>query len=113
MILLADERPRLALGSVGGHQQTQALQQVLVRHLVDGLAIQAAIDAPRWALAEDGALHLEPELAPCAAGLAGGGHRVVSGPGQFGACHAIWFDPETGTLHGAADPRVVGTALGY
>lgn len=113
VILLAKDRPRLVLGSVGGIQQTQAVQQVLVRHLVDGLAIQEAVEAPRWAVAEDGTLQLEAGLAPSAGGLTERGHRVVIGKGQFGACNAIRIDPETGALHGVADPRIVGAALGY
>ncbi len=113
VILLEDGEPYLAIGCVGGHQQTQILQQVLVTHLAGGLSIQESIEAPRWALTEDGTLHIEPELAAAVPDLAARGHRVVVGEAYFGACQAVLRDRRTGALHGASDPRHAGAALGY
>ena len=62
-MLFKDGAPYMTLGCVGGHQQTQGLQQFLVNHLNHGYEIQQAIEAPRWALSGDGKLHIEPALA--------------------------------------------------
>ncbi len=45
-VLTRDGKPVLACGSPGGDQQDQWTLALLVRHLVEGLGIQAAIDAP-------------------------------------------------------------------
>jgi gamma-glutamyltranspeptidase/glutathione hydrolase len=112
-IVLRDGRPYLAVGCVGGQQQTPGLQQVLAHHLDGGLAVADAIAAPRWALDEAGGLHVEPGLAAAVAGLAARGHRPVVGGAYFGAGQAVWLDPATGTLAGASDPRHDGAAVGY
>lgn len=113
ILLTRGGAPYLALGCVGGHQQTQGLQQVLVHHLAGGLGLQEAIEMPRWAIAEDGALHVEPALAAAAAALAREGERVVVGQAFFGGCQAAGIDPATGARIGASDPRVSGLALGH
>ncbi len=113
VIVTKDGRPYLAIGCVGGHQQTQALQQVLVNHLDDRLGIQEAIEAPRWALTEDGTLHVERELQSAIPGLEARGHRVVVGQTNFGGCHAVMIDPVTLALFGGSEPRLSGAAIGY
>ncbi len=113
VIVFKDGRPYLAIGCVGGHQQTQALQQVLVAQVDDALNIQEAIEAPRWALAEDGTLHVEGELQGAVSGLEARGHRVVVGQVNFGGCHAVLIDPVTHALFGATEPRLSGAAIGY
>ena len=113
VLLTRDGAPRMALACIGGHQQTQGLQQVLVHHLAGGLGLQEAIEAPRWAIAEDGTLHVEAALAGAAAELERRGHRVVVGRAFFGACQAAAIDPATGARIGASDPRVSGLALGH
>ncbi len=41
------------------------------------------------------------------------GHTVVDPDGPLGGAQAILIDHETGTLHGASDPRKDGAAIGY
>jgi gamma-glutamyltranspeptidase/glutathione hydrolase len=114
MVMEAGE-PRLAIGTVGAHKQTQGTQQVLVSHLVFGLGLQASIEAPRWVLSEDNeALHVEPAVTAAARGaLVAAGHDVVIGRTSFGGTQAVAIDARTGTFTGGSDTRYDGTALGY
>lgn len=45
-VLTRDDKPLLGLGSPGGDQQDQWAVGLILRHLVQGLNLQAAIDAP-------------------------------------------------------------------
>ncbi len=78
-------------GVMGGAMQPQGHFQV-VRGLVDdGLDPQAALDAPRWRVGDDGAVHLEPGLWAEEARLRALGHVVHRGTVQhpFGVGQAI------------------------
>jgi gamma-glutamyltranspeptidase/glutathione hydrolase len=113
-MLLEGGLPRLGVATIGGHKQTFGTQQVLVNHLVFGMDLQSAIDAPRWALGEDNrALHLEPALSPVAGALAARGHQVAIGGTTFGGSQAVSVDRATGVRAGASDSRYDGIALGY
>jgi gamma-glutamyltranspeptidase/glutathione hydrolase len=71
---------------------------------------QAALDAPRYRLEEDGSVSLEPPLA----GIAGDFTRpvsVVDDEHNFGNAHLIVRDAE-GMLTGGSEPRRDGFALG-
>lgn len=105
--------PHMALGCVGGHQQTQGLQQFLLNYLDSGYQIQQAVDAPRWALAASGGtVHLEPALAHAKAALEARGHKVVIGKAFFGGIQAVLIDPANQVRFGGSDPRLDGAALG-
>ncbi len=115
-------------GIMGGFMQPQAHLQVL-SHLIDGgLSPQAALDQPRWQLAdpvsavgavEPGGLVLvedawEPAVLKA---LASRGHRlqVVGGLARtvFGGGQVIVRDPETGVLIAGSDGRKDGCAVGW
>ncbi len=115
-------------GVMGGFMQPQGHLQVL-SHLVDGgLSPQAALDRPRWQLAdpaswvgaaESGGLVLvedawEPAILQA---LASRGHRlqIVGGLARtvFGGGQVIVRDPETGVLMGGSDGRKDGVAVGW
>jgi gamma-glutamyltranspeptidase/glutathione hydrolase len=115
-------------GVMGGYMQPQGHFQMLV-NLVDlGMTPQAALDAPRWALAgpdsgmgaqEPGGLVLIEEgwdFAALAA-LARRGHRLhaVDGfeRGAFGGGQIIQRNPASGVLIGGSDPRKDGCAVGW
>lgn len=112
-MLFKDGVPYMTLGCVGGHQQTQGLQQFIVNHLDHGYALQQAIEAPRWALSEDGTLHIEPALAHAKGPLEALGHEVVVGKTFFGGIQAILIDPGSKVRFGGSDPRLDGAAIGY
>ncbi len=109
-LLDGEGRWAAVFGVTGGQFQPQGHVQVLVNLLDHGLHPQAALDAPRYRLEEDGAVSLEPPLA----GLADEFNRpttVVDNEGNFGNAQLIWRRPD-GLLLGASEPRRDGIALG-
>ena len=127
---LAMARGRLAMpfGAPGGDAQPQGMLQVLLNHLVFGMDIQPAIEAPRFTThshpnsfepheAKPGRLVVEEGIAPGAgADLAARGHDVEwHGPRSdsvAGVC-AISANPGTGLICGGADPRRSGRVMGW
>lgn len=117
-LVLREGVPVLACGSPGGDQQDQWQSAFLVRHLVEGLELQEAIDAPAMhttsfpgsfhpRTAEPGVLVAESRLGrDVLDGLRARGHEVLDqGPWTLGRLCAVARDPATGLLHGAANPR--------
>ncbi|MBN8939197.1 MAG: gamma-glutamyltransferase family protein [Rhizobiales bacterium] len=73
--------PRAAFGVMGGTMQAQGHVQLVSRLVDHGENPQAAIDGPRWRIAEDGQVMIEAGLPPATlAALAGKGHRLVALP---------------------------------
>ncbi|MCL6595521.1 MAG: gamma-glutamyltransferase family protein [Firmicutes bacterium] len=114
-MVLAEGRPYLSFGVMGGDMQAQGHAQVLLHHLVAGLDVQAAGEAARaYYDPARGFVALESGYgAEVRRDLARRGHRVVEAPGVFGGYQAIRIDPETGVLTGGSDPRKDGQASGY
>ncbi|HEX2416744.1 MAG TPA: gamma-glutamyltransferase [Micromonosporaceae bacterium] len=117
-LVLRAGTPVLACGSPGGDQQDQWQLLFLLRHLVGGLELQAAIDAPNVHTTslpssfhprqtEPGGLVVEDRIGPeVIADLTGRGHRVqVSEPWSLGRMCAVARDPETDVVSAAANPR--------
>ena len=99
-------------GVMGGPMQPQGHFQV-VRHLVDGGDDpQAALDAPRWRVEEDGSVALEPGFEDLAEGLRTRGHdvRVESVQHGFGVGQIILR--HGAALIGGSDGRGDGYAAG-
>jgi len=115
-------------GVMGGYMQPQGHFQMLVNMVDLAMTPQAALDAPRWALAgpdsglgaqEPGGLVLIEEgwdFATLAA-LARRGHRLHAVDGfersTFGGGQIIRRDPATGVIIGGSDPRKDGCAAGW
>jgi gamma-glutamyltranspeptidase len=108
-------RVRYVLASPGGASQTLTNAQ-LITHLVDGgRDVAAAVEAPRWCNARDGAFLIEGEFPERAiAELAAMGHAVARAPDPYyyGSAKAIEL-MASGTLAGAGDHRREAFALGY
>lgn len=117
-LLLRGGEPVLACGTPGGDQQDQWQVCFLLAHLVGGLDLQAAIDAPAWhtngfpasfypRLAVPGEVVVESRLGDeVIAELRRRGHRVVvDEPWSLGRLSAVSRDPATGVLRAAANPR--------
>jgi gamma-glutamyltranspeptidase / glutathione hydrolase len=114
-----------AFGTPGGDQQDQWTVPFLVRHLLHGLSLQAAIDAPSWHSthapssfsprgAEPMGVVAESRLGERAiADLLGRGHLVEeSGPWSLGRISAAGVRAD-GLLEAAANPRgMQGYAVG-
>jgi gamma-glutamyltranspeptidase/glutathione hydrolase len=105
----------LSIGTPGSYGILQTTPQMLLNVLEFGMAVQEAIEAPRVRVYRDRLVDVEGRIpADVRAGLAARGHQVnviddwswVVGGGQ-----GIRRDPETGALHGGADPRRDGYAI--
>lgn len=119
----------IPFGSPGGDVQTQAMLQVLLNHLVFGMDVQSAVDAPRMASysfpssfaphqSEPGVLRIEARIPESTRhDLAGRGHLVVDWPDSTwlaGSVSMISADRQPATtLRVAADHRRAGYAQAW
>jgi gamma-glutamyltranspeptidase/glutathione hydrolase len=108
-VVLRDGRPVLAVGSAGSNRIRSAILQTIIRSIDDGMAAQAAIDAPRVHY-EDGVVYTEPGVDADALQAAG---RTLA-PFRdrnlfFGGAQAVARAPD-GTFSGGGDPRRGGAA---
>ncbi len=109
-----DGNPVLSFGVMGAHMQAQGQVQLVTRIFDYGQNLQAATDAPRWHVAPDGELALEPGFAPAVvADLQRRGHRIVLDEPQslFGGAQLIQC--LDGCYAGASDHRKDGQAVGF
>jgi gamma-glutamyltranspeptidase/glutathione hydrolase len=108
-IVMRDDEVELVLGSAGSNRIRSALLQTIVAVVDHGMAVRAAVAAPRVHL-EDGVVFAEPgvELGPLAADV-----PVVRFGALnlfFGGVQAALRDGER--VSGAGDPRRGGVAIG-
>jgi gamma-glutamyltranspeptidase / glutathione hydrolase len=117
-LALRDGVPALAFGTPGGDQQEQWQLCFWLAHVVDGLDLQAAIDAPAWHTTSFPSSFFPRDMTPgevvvesriggdAVAALRARGHDVtVSGPWSLGRLSAVSRDPGTGILRAAANAR--------
>jgi len=122
-LVLRDGVPVLACGTPGGDMQDQWQLPFLLRHLVGGMDLQDAIDAPSFHTLSmpssfhpremsPGELVVEDRLGDDVIGaLASRGHSVTrAGAWTLGRLCAVERDPANGVLSAAANPR---SAQGY
>jgi gamma-glutamyltranspeptidase/glutathione hydrolase len=118
----------MPFGAPGGDLQPQGMLQVFLNHVVFGMPIQEAVEAPRFVTHSfpgsfephesfPGRLDLEEPLGRATGeALAGLGHRVQWLPPLSirvaGVCAIVW-DQEHGVLWGGADPRRAARAMGW
>ena len=124
-LVLRDGVAEIACGTPGGDQQDQWQLPFLLNHLVYGMGLQEAIDAPTWHTThlissfdpreiELRGLHAEDRLGEdVLADLRRCGHVVTAaGPWSLGRLSAVAVGHD-GMLHGAAGPRgMQGYAVG-
>ena len=117
-----------ALGTPGADCQVQSNMQVITNLIDHGMTLQEAVEAPRWKDVQDGTESTLPHTAEnrllmegrfdvdAVRRLRSMGHPVhVLGEwdGVTGREMALHIDPNTGAIHGAADPRYDGYAIGF
>ncbi|MDB5998921.1 MAG: gamma-glutamyltransferase family protein, partial [Rhizobacter sp.] len=107
--------PLCALGVVGANMQPQGHVQLISAMEDLGLNPQAALDMPRWRIADDGRIRLEADVAAqVAQGLLERGHDVEVRPAddiEFGGAQMAWR--HEGGWIAASDPRRDGIAAGF
>ena len=109
-LLDGDGRWSSVFGVTGGQYQPQGHVQVVVNLLDHGMGPQAALDAPRYRLQEDGTVTVESPLA----GLVDTFDRpasVLDDEIGYGNGHVIVRDAG-GVLRGGSEPRRDGVPLG-
>jgi gamma-glutamyltranspeptidase/glutathione hydrolase len=118
---------KLVCGTPGADTQVQTNLQVITHFLDFGMTVAEAVEAPRWRNTHsptesnfphtcENELHMESRFSPeVRAELESHGHELnVMGPGvASGSEVMIEVDQENGALHGAADPRRDGYAVGW
>ncbi len=121
-MVLDDGEPLLVLGAAGGIRIISAVVQAVTRVVDDGLALPAALAAPRVHpdMGPDGLAGFSVEAGP-EDGWSGTsveefremGFEITPTPrqGAFGRIHGLQYDAATGTWIGAADPDWEGAAV--
>tara|TARA_R110002072_G_scaffold64_4_gene332 strand:- start:19479 stop:21080 length:1602 start_codon:yes stop_codon:yes gene_type:complete len=107
-------QPSLSFGVMGGHMQAQGHLQMLLRVYLWHQNPQAASDAPRWHLSENGTLNLEPGTpVEVADALEARGHKLKLDDHEslFGGAQLI-YRMERGYCAGS-DHRKEGLAAGF
>lgn len=117
MALRADGGFAFTLGTPGGDSQPQSLLQIVNNLLLFDMTPQEAIEAPRFRSMGGLNVSLENRVTEgTARGLIDRGHalRLIDGwTATFGGAQMIVFDPTTGVLTAASDPRREAYALAY
>ena len=117
----------LVCGTPGADTQVQTNLQVITHVLDFGMTVAEAVEAPRWRNTHSptessiphecaNLLYVESRFASeTLDGLRQKGHTLEVMPawGASGSEMMIQVDAETGVLHGAADPRRDGYAIGW
>jgi len=109
-LLGGDDRWKAVLGVTGGQFQPQGHVQVVCNLVDRGMDPQAALDAPRFWLEDDGMVWLEPPLAHLADALDRRA-EVLDIEDEFGNGYVI-ARGDDGLLWGGSEPRRDGVALG-
>jgi gamma-glutamyltranspeptidase/glutathione hydrolase len=109
-IVLAEDRPRLVLGSAGSARLRGAILQVVANVVAAGMPVEEAVEAPRLHV-EGGIAHAED--ATLADALEAQGRTVVRFKRRnlfFGGVSAVEVR-ENGSLAAAGDPRRGGAGV--
>lgn len=116
-LMLKDGKPFATIGSPGGKRILSTVA-MLISDLVDfDMDIQSAINTPRINNYESGALKIEARIPVSVQNeLREMGHQILVKKDfdlYFGGAQGVVIDQKTGVLHGGADPRRDGKAVGY
>ena len=107
-------QPVLSFGVMGGYMQPQGHVQMVVRLFDYGQNPQAACDAPRWHIAEDGRISLEAGIpAGVKEELVRRGHAVVDEAPYWGYGGAQLILKNGAFYCAASDPRKDGQAVAF
>ena len=127
MVFKGPRQLALVCGTPGADTQVQTNLQVITHVLDFGMTVAEAVEAPRWRNTQSPTesniphvckdeLLVESRFSPQAlSGLERRGHvlNILGDWGATGSEMMIQVDTNTGALHGAADPRRDGYAVGW
>lgn len=124
LLVFKDGKPFLAFGSPGGETIGQTEFQTAINVIDFGMSPQQAVEAARFALDADPnfyrpgsavTMNLESRVSPAVVKeLQAKGHNVRLTSGwNAGSMQAIMFEPQTGTMIAAGDPRRLLYAIGW
>ncbi len=111
---MESSKPKMSFGVMGGHMQAQGHLQMMVRLFVHKQNPQAASDAPRWHLREDGKVALESGFsATVTNNLIDRGHEIISDSSEhiFGGAQLIYRLADG--YCGGSDHRKEGLVAGF
>jgi len=115
-IVYDDGKPFLIIGTPGAARITSAMAEILVNIIDFGMSVTEAIDAPRFHPVREHLVLENRFSAEVLKELGEMGYVLhLTGPLDvyFGGAHVILIDQTDGSLHGGADPRRDGKAMGY
>jgi len=116
-IVLKDGEPFMAVGSPGSLRIPAAIIQVMLNVMEFDMDVQTAIEQPRVFHYAASNMEIEGAIgASVIADLIAMGYTPNVHTGTdlyFGGVHSIVIDPDTGEMHGGADRRRDGKAIGY
>jgi gamma-glutamyltranspeptidase/glutathione hydrolase len=111
---MSNSKPTMSFGVMGGHMQAQGHLQMMIRVFVHQQNPQAASDAPRWYLREDGKVALESGFDSASINELGNrGHEIVKNNPEhiFGGAQLIYRMVDG--YCGGSDHRKEGLVAGY
>jgi gamma-glutamyltranspeptidase / glutathione hydrolase len=111
---MENSKPKMSFGVMGGHMQAQGHMQMMLRVFVHQQNPQAASDAPRWHLMEDGTVALETGFdAAVTTDLKSRGHDILTDNPEhiFGGAQLI-YRLQDGYC-GGSDHRKEGLVAGF
>lgn len=111
---MKDGHPKMSFGVMGAHMQAQGHLQMMLRIFVHGQNPQAASDAPRWHLQEDGKVAIEHGYDPVVVNeLIKRRHEIILNRPElvFGGAQMIYIMADG--YCGGSDHRKEGMAAGF
>lgn len=116
-IVLMDGEPFMSIGSPGSMRITSAIVQTMLNIMEFDMDIQTAIESPRVHHYVASVMEIEGAIGEeTINGLKALGYNPTVYKNTnlyFGGVQGILINPETKELHGGADPRRDGKAIGY
>ncbi|MFC1725621.1 gamma-glutamyltransferase [candidate division KSB1 bacterium] len=116
-LIMKDGKPRVAIGTPGGHTIGQTVPQMVMNIIDFKMDIQNAISAPRISFFEPDSIFVENKISePVINGLKARGHKIDI-IRSLGNAHGLLIEYDSKgkpkRFYGGSDPRGNGCAMGF